>query len=84
VRDGAAVVAAPEFVGGAAVMRLRDGTAAKGLPFRFGTRPPIARGPCPPLGADNLAVLAAAGLTEAGTEALEAAGVLVEAPRAGS
>jgi crotonobetainyl-CoA:carnitine CoA-transferase CaiB-like acyl-CoA transferase len=83
-RDGAAVVAAVEFIRGAAVMRLRDGKAAKGLPFRFGTRPPIAHGPCPALGADNRAVLAAAGLTEAGTEALEAAGVLAEAPRAGS
>lgn len=83
VRDGAALVAAAEFRAGTAVLRDPEGRPAKGVPFRFASRPPaLARG-CAALGADNRPVLAAAGLTAEEIASLEAAGVLATAPRRG-
>ncbi len=83
VRDGAALAAAAEFRAGTAILADPEGRPAKGIPFRFASRPPaLARG-CAPLGADNRAVLLAAGVTEEEIAGLEAAGVLATAPRRG-
>lgn len=81
VRDGAALVAAAEFANGTAIMHAPDGSPAKGIPFRFASRPLVVRDICHPLGADNRAVLAAAGIGDDEIAALEAAGLLATAPR---
>ncbi len=81
VRDGAALIAAAEFANGTAIMRGPDGSPAKGIPFRFATRLLAIRDKCHDLGADNRAVLAAAGLTDEEIAALEDAGVVATAPR---
>jgi benzylsuccinate CoA-transferase BbsF subunit len=83
VRDGIALSTAPDFVSGTAILRTPAGEPAKGTPLSFGTWPAsIERGPSP-LGADNAAVLAEAGLAPAEIEALEEAGVLATRPRRG-
>lgn len=83
VRNGAALAAAPEFRAGTAILSDATGTPAKGVPFRFASRPPGLDRGCAPLGADNREVLAQAGLTENEIAALEGAGVLATAPRRG-
>ena len=83
IRDAASLAAAPEFQSGTAVLSAPDGTPAKGIPFRFASRPLAIRDSCHKLGADNAAVLAEAGLPPARIAALEAAGVLATRPRSG-
>lgn len=83
VRDAASLAAAPEFQAGTAVLRAPDGTPAKGIPFRFATRPLGVHDTCHALGADNAAVLAEAGLPPGEIAALEAAGILATRPRSG-
>lgn len=81
VRDGVALAAAAEFARGTAVLRSPDGSPAKGIPFRFERRPLAVKEACHELGADNRAVLAAAGFAAAEIDRLEEAGVLATAPR---
>ena len=81
VRDAAAVVAAPEFAAGSAVLRSPNGMPAKGIPFRFTRRPLGVGDNCHALGADNAAVLARAGYGGAEIAALAASGVIATAPR---
>jgi crotonobetainyl-CoA:carnitine CoA-transferase CaiB-like acyl-CoA transferase len=83
VRDGAALAAAPDFRAGTAILNDPEGRPAKGTPFRFASNPPALERGCAPLGADNRAVLGAAGLSEEEIAALERDGVLAEAPRRG-
>lgn len=83
VRDGAALAAAAEFQAGTAIMHAPEGTPAKGIPFRFASRPPALQRGCAPLGADNDAVLRGVGLTAEEIAALQQAGVLATAPRRG-
>jgi crotonobetainyl-CoA:carnitine CoA-transferase CaiB-like acyl-CoA transferase len=83
VRDGVALAAAEDFARGTAVLRSPDGTPAKGIPFRLANRPLAVRDICHDLGADNRAVLAAAGFAPGEITALESAGVLATAPRGG-
>ena len=83
VRDAASLAAAPEFQAGTAVLHAPDGTPAKGIPFRFASRPLAVRGSCHALGADNAAVLSQAGIAPAEIAALEAAGILATRPRSG-
>jgi crotonobetainyl-CoA:carnitine CoA-transferase CaiB-like acyl-CoA transferase len=81
VRDGVALAAAADFAAGTAVLRSPDGAPAKGIPFRLARRPLAVRDGCHALGADNRAVLQAAGLAAAEIDQLEAAGVLATSPR---
>jgi benzylsuccinate CoA-transferase BbsF subunit len=83
VRDAKALSESAEFRGGTAVLRSPDGTPAKGIPFRFATRPLAVHDNTHSLGADNTAVMAEAGLGAAEIAALEAAGVLATRPRRG-
>ncbi len=83
VRDARALSESAEFQSGTAVLRAPDGTPAKGIPFRFATRPLAVHDNCHSLGADNADVLAEAGLAAAEIAALEAAGVLATRPRRG-
>ena len=83
VRDAASLAAAAEFQAGTAVLRAPDGQPAKGIPFRFASRPLAVRDSCHALGADNAAVLAAAGLSSDAIAALAAAGTLATRPRSG-
>ena len=83
IRDAASLSAAPEFQAGTAVLRAPDGTPAKGIPFRFATRPLAVHDVCHALGADNAAVLTQAGISPAEITALEAAGILATRPRSG-
>ena len=83
IRNAESLSAAPDFQAGTAVLRAPDGTPAKGIPFRFANRPLAIHEPCHPLGADNAAVLAEAGLAAAEIAALEAAGTLATRPRSG-
>jgi len=83
VRDARALAEAPEFQSGTAVLRSPDGTPAKGIPFRFASRPLAVHGNCHTLGADNHAVMLQAGITAAEIAALETAGVLANRPRKG-
>ncbi len=83
VRDGAALSESPEFQNGTAVLRAPDGSAAKGIPFRFATRELAVRDACHRLGADNRAVLLDAGFPPADITALQEAGVLADRPRKG-
>jgi benzylsuccinate CoA-transferase BbsF subunit len=81
IRDGAALIAAREFAAGTAIMHGPDGSPAKGIPFRFTTRPLAVREPRHTLGADNRAVLRGAGFGDDAITALESAGLLATAPR---
>lgn len=81
VRDGAALAAAPEFRTGTAILTDPEGRPAKGIPFRFASRPPALERGCAPLGADNRAVLLEAGLDRDEIAELERVGVLAAAPR---
>jgi crotonobetainyl-CoA:carnitine CoA-transferase CaiB-like acyl-CoA transferase len=83
VRDGPTLAAAPEFKAGSAILTDPEGRPAKGTPWRFASRPPALERGCTPLGADNRAVLEAAGLAAEEIAALERAGVLATAPRRG-
>lgn len=83
VRDARGLAEAAEFQSGTAVLRSPDGTPAKGIPFRFATRPLAVHDNCHSLGADNHAVMTEAGLAPAEIAALEAAGVLATHPRRG-
>ncbi|MBX9749236.1 MAG: CoA transferase [Roseococcus sp.] len=81
VRDGAALAAADDFRTGTAVAYSPDGTPAKGIPFRFARQPRAVTDTCHSLGADNRAVLRAAGFDDATIHALEAEGILATRPR---
>jgi len=81
VREGASLTSADEFKRGTAVLWTPDGKPAKGILFRLASRQLTVREACHPLGADNRAVLAEAGLAEPEIAALEAAGVLSYSPR---
>ncbi len=81
VRDGYALAEAAEFKAGTAVQRAPDGKPAKGIPFRFTRRPLAITDSCHLLGADNAAVLAAAGYDAGFIATLEQAGVLATEPR---
>lgn len=83
VRDGVMVARSGDFRAGTAILRDPQGVPAKGVPFRFASLPPGLESGTAPLGADNRAVLAEAGLTEAEISALEQAGVVATAPRRG-
>jgi len=83
VRDGTALAAAADFQAGTAILHDPEGRPAKGIPFRFASRPPALEQGCAPLGADNHAVLRSAGLGETEIAELEGAGVLATAPRRG-
>lgn len=83
VRDGKALAAADDFNAGTAVLRSPDGIPAKGVPFRFGGWPAAIERSAAPLGADNRAVLAEAGLAPDEIAALEQAGILATSPRRG-
>jgi crotonobetainyl-CoA:carnitine CoA-transferase CaiB-like acyl-CoA transferase len=81
VRDAGAVVAAPEFAAGTSVLHSPNGQPAKGIPFRLGRRPLSVGDNCHTLGADNAAVLAQAGYSEAEIAAFAEAGIIGTAPR---
>ena len=80
-RDGATLAASADFQRGTAILRDPAGQPAKGVPWRFGGQPHRLTAGCATLGADNRAVLGAAGLPAAELDALEQAGVLASAPR---
>ena len=77
------MAAADDFNAGTAVLRSPDGVPAKGVPFRFGGWPAAIERSAAPLGADNRAVLAEAGLAPDEIAALEQAGILATSPRRG-
>lgn len=81
VRDGVTLAAAADFAAGTAVLRSPDGAPAKGIPFRLARHPLAVRDCCHALGADNRAVLLAAGFETTEIDRLEAAGVLADRPR---
>ena len=83
VRDGTALAASPEFNAGTAILHDPDGTPAKGIPFRFASRPPKILSGCAELGADNLDVLTKADLSLEEIAALQDNGILAKAPRRG-
>ncbi len=83
VRDAATLAHAADFTAGTAILRDPQGVPAKGLPFRFASHPPRIATGTNPLGGDNRAVLAEAGLGEAEISGLEQAGVVATRPRRG-
>lgn len=81
VRDGVTLAGSEDFRRGTAVLYSPDGSPAKGIPFRFANRPRAVTDACHSLGADNRAVMRAAGFDDETIAALERDGVLATRPR---
>ncbi|MBN8941148.1 MAG: CoA transferase [Rhizobiales bacterium] len=81
VRDGAALLASEAFRRGTAMLHDPDGRPVKGIPFRLANHTLAVTGACRPLGADNRAVLAEAGVSDQDIAMLEDKGALATAPR---